>query len=427
MKNYIYIFSGVLILSIFCSIFANHTEMKGQKEKLEELKTYLIDINSISPKDTLFDDLSFLKETLKDKDIVMLGEQVHSDASTMLAKARLIKYLHKNLGFDVILFEAGLYDCENLWNRLKTESLTDTIRFSRALFPFWCNYEENQDLMNYIVRHVNSENEIELAGFDVQFSGLINFSERNYLLSTYLDSKVDINPESHVSFFSIKDQYPLYSRWQSKSLSKQKKDSIGGDIKSIINILEKNGSQHRRDSLNLRFFKNLDVLYNYSWNYKWGAAARFHIRDSAMAENFIWQKENKFKNRKVIIWAANLHISYDNSKYEDDMVKFTSMGERIKKEYSNRCYSINFSSFKKDENNSYNIDNYNNKSLEFLMHKVCKDYLFLDFNRVDSSSFLKQGIIMNCNQGLSFKAKWSDITDGVFYIDNMKQLTKQDD
>ncbi len=63
------------------------------------------------------------------------------------------------------------------------------------------------------------------------------------------------------------------------------------DIRSIIQILEGNEKRNKMDSLYLRFFKNIDVLYTYSWRYKRRSDIRFHVRDSAMAENFIWLKE----------------------------------------------------------------------------------------------------------------------------------------
>ena len=50
-------------------------------------------------------------------------------------------------------------------------------------------------------------------------------------------------------------------------------------------------------------------------------------------------------------------------------------------------------------------------------------YLYLDLSNLDTNSFLKHEFIMNCNQNMSFNAKWSNITDGVFYIDNMTALT----
>ena len=67
-------------------------------------------------------DLIFLKEVLKDKRIVLLGEQSHGDGATFEAKVRLIKFLHQELGFTILSFESGLYDNFKAFDRVRDHS-----------------------------------------------------------------------------------------------------------------------------------------------------------------------------------------------------------------------------------------------------------------------------------------------------------------
>jgi erythromycin esterase len=60
-----------------------------------------------------FADLQFFKTVLKDRRIVQLGESGHGVAEFNHAKVRLIKFLHQQMGFDVMAFESGLYECYN--------------------------------------------------------------------------------------------------------------------------------------------------------------------------------------------------------------------------------------------------------------------------------------------------------------------------
>jgi len=46
--------------------------------------------------------------------IVVLGEESHGDGATFLAKVRLIKFLHQKMGFDVLAWEAGLFNCQEM-------------------------------------------------------------------------------------------------------------------------------------------------------------------------------------------------------------------------------------------------------------------------------------------------------------------------
>ncbi len=425
MRQYFYIFISIIALFVLSLLITNYSLPNNEMEKINELKKYIKTIESISPKDTSFADLEFLKESLKDTEIIMLGEQTHSDGATFLAKSRLIKYLHQELGFNVLIYESGLYDTENLWKSLKSNSQDIPVDFSKALYPFWCKNQENEEILNYILKHIDTENEMEIAGLDVQFSGRIKHHERDSLFNQYLDSKPQINAEQFPAFFSIKHRYSYYAnKWMANKFTTTKKDSILNDIHSINNIYSSDSLLNKEDSLYSRFFRNIETLYTYSWNYDRGEDIRFHIRDSAMAENFIWLKENKFKNRKVIIWAANLHVSYDNNSYSPTLANFTSMGEYINKKYGEQCYSINFTSFYNSNKLSDSEKLYNNKSVEYLLHQLNTPYLYFDFNKIDSTSFLKNQFVMNCNQRLSLNAKWSKITDGIFYIDKMTGLNK---
>ena len=73
----------------------------------EAKTTWLLDnaivLDSISPGDQDFSDLEPLKAVLADKRIVLLGERTHGDGAAFLAKTRLIKFLHQEMGFDVLI------------------------------------------------------------------------------------------------------------------------------------------------------------------------------------------------------------------------------------------------------------------------------------------------------------------------------------
>jgi hypothetical protein len=58
-----------------------------------------------------YEDLKFLDDRLSGVRLVQLGESGHGVREFSQAKIRLIKYLHEHLGFDVIAFESGLYEC----------------------------------------------------------------------------------------------------------------------------------------------------------------------------------------------------------------------------------------------------------------------------------------------------------------------------
>ena len=420
MKKYLHILLCILTLFALSIASTHYTLPEHEEEKTEALKQCVKTIHSINPTDTLFDDLSFLKEKLKNIEVVMLGEQTHFDGATFLAKARLIKYLHRELGFDVLVYEAGLYDMDRVWQELRNKPSKNISDFSKALYSFWYEHKENEDLLNYVLKNAGTEHELELAGLDVQFSGMIEKQEREAALSRYLASRIPNDSLCFPSFFALKKDYAYFaSKWSVYGYPDSRKDSILRDIQSIRKLLSQNTQQSREDSLYIRFFQNMETLYGYAWKYDIGSDIRFHVRDSAMADNFIWLKEHRFDTRKVIVWAANMHTAYMNS-YGD----FTTMGEWIKKKYGDKVYSIQFTSYAHARNLSDSEKIYSNKTVEYLLHQLNAPYLYLDFDDTDSSSFLRGEIVMNCNQEMNLHAPWSKVADAVFYIDRMTGLTQ---
>ena len=106
-------------------------------------------VKSASIGATDLSDLNFLKEVLKDKRIVLLGEQTHGDGATFEAKVRLIKFLHQQLGFEVLAFESGLYDNYAMYQHV-TETNYESSPLKESVFRIWSDAHEFEPLLRYI-------------------------------------------------------------------------------------------------------------------------------------------------------------------------------------------------------------------------------------------------------------------------------------
>src|SRR5687767_13577809 len=76
------------------------------------LATHSVPVRSIDPDDDDFSDLQFLKRTIGNARVVQLGDQTHGDGATIYARGRLVRFLHEQMGFDVLAWEGGFFDCE---------------------------------------------------------------------------------------------------------------------------------------------------------------------------------------------------------------------------------------------------------------------------------------------------------------------------
>ena len=64
-----------------------------------------------------------------------------------------------------------------------------------------------------------------------------------------------------------------------------------------------------------------------------------------MAENLIWLAETKFKNRKIIVWAASYHIVKEKQELSFNRIDSKSvelLGNMVNLRMPGQVYSLNF-------------------------------------------------------------------------------------
>ena len=155
-------------------------------DRLAYLNAHAVVVSNVEPNNEDYTDLAPLKRRLQSMTIVGLGEPIYHDGSAFKAKTRLVKFLHQELGFSVIAFESGFYDCYKAWQEIQAGNLTiDAAR--KALYPFWIS-TETEELFKYIDKQKNTDKPLILAGIDCKFSGA--YSDKNLLpeLTSYLQA-----------------------------------------------------------------------------------------------------------------------------------------------------------------------------------------------------------------------------------------------
>jgi len=156
-----------LALSVFFSFCV--TVIRAQEGPVD-MKGYSSKIRSIDPADTDFSDLTSLGAAVKDARIVLLGEQTHGEGSTFQAKTRIIKFLHEKMGFEVLAFESGLYDCARIWENVEGGGNISQ-EVVGSLFYMYATSVQMQDLFNYIQLQLHGAHPLVMAGFESQHTG----------------------------------------------------------------------------------------------------------------------------------------------------------------------------------------------------------------------------------------------------------------
>jgi erythromycin esterase len=265
-----------------------------------------------------FSDLQFLKPLLAGKRIVQLGEASHGVAESNWAKVRLVKFLHQELGFDVIAFESSFDQCREADKEIGTLVPADVM--NHCLFGAW-RTREIQGLFDYMAAARKGARPLTLAGFDVQFSASAKGGAMLRRLLAAADAGLAARLDAHEN--ELRADTPLTPQ---RSAAVQ---AYYGDVAGALG--------RRRVQLGAAGYGAPDIAaaiqtaHARAWLARrnehlgaGGADASNIVRDAGMAEQMDFLLDAAYPHRKIIVWAHNQHVTNDHAAGD-----FTSMGERL--------------------------------------------------------------------------------------------------
>ncbi|MHC4180378.1 MAG: erythromycin esterase family protein, partial [Planctomycetota bacterium] len=261
-----------------------------------------------------FEDLQFLKDLIGDKRIVQLGESGHGVSEFDSVKVRLIKFLHQQMGFDVIAFESGLFECE--WTRrMAPDAYNEYWHMYSSIFGVWHAYE-TLELFEYIRQSKLTPRPLMLAGFDAQFSAYLGLQNQPQFLRDVLDP-VDADYAEVV--YENEVEYTV--NWFVREFTLANKDRLDAFYsKAIEFVMEQRAAieaswpdDPRVVELLVAILRNNLTRLELQWinAVSPNSSAYTLVRDRAMADNVDFLADVLYPDKKIITWAHNFHIRYD--------------------------------------------------------------------------------------------------------------------
>lgn len=431
-----YNFRNVLVVSLIFAFLQSACGNKEIKEKTESLKNIAIPIRSIDPKDEDYSDLQFLKKIIErdSLQVILLGEANHGDGTTFLAKSRIIKFLHKEAGFDVLAFESGLFDCNNSWEESKISGkYSEEIR--NSVFGMWVNSNECIELVNYMQSTLSTSRPLELSGFDSQLTA---YESCHLLIERLYKNNLDFLTQAEKNLFV---KIVCLEEEIKSGKDRTYNNNLIDKVITSLDSLSKNDSKYEFwklviEGVKLNYNGYLAMKYNQGVDYT--DPELINARDKQMGKNLVWLLKNKYKNRKVIIWAASFHnsrnlsqlLSKENdSTYINNLYKKTvTMGDIVYNAIGKKMYSIVFTGYKggyrKLENSDYTeLNKPSKESLEDILENTGIDISFIDLRNSGNPGWLKQKFKMRPLGFNEIEGIWTNITDGIFFIYEVKPST----
>jgi len=358
-----------------------------------------------------FEDLEFLKKIIGDKKYVFLGESSHYVEEYSAIKERLIKYLHKEKGFDVLLFESDLFNCNTSY--LICNSLTVSEFLENSIYDIW-HTDVNYDLFNYIKESKDSKNPLYFSGFDIKKSNITDSRLLYHYYKNYLKAK------DFTEFIAL--DTIINSYFNTVILNKNKKEyqsdlsqNLTDRCNELLNSINTYKANKERDIFK-RIIQDKIYLLNIIRQANNNPQKYNVLRDKYMAENLEWFAEKIFPDKKIIIWAHNQHIC-DNPDLGKYIPEVPSMGHNISEKMKEQSYVIGLFGLKGNEGWKKHDVNYMKKnSLEAVICKTGNDISFIDFTKKFNIDYNKKIYLWEQEKSIN---KIKQLYDGLLFIRNI--------
>jgi len=370
-----------------------------------------------------FKKVSALRETLKDVEIIALGENTHGLGQVFKAKADLVKFLYQELGFNLVLFESGFGDGALAWEQfdsLSTEAFT--LSFTSN---FYYHSKEILELMEYVKKQ---DKKLRIQGFDCQ-------PQQNYLInrmsqiiapidSLYAKSvKVEFrNFNKLYQFENDKDTLKFYKQRDEFMLFLERYDKI---IKENEHSLLKSGTT-KNEIVAVR--KSNQVIFDTYSKIEFGSMMGWpisaNIRDKSLFETIKWFKENNPKS-KIIIWAQNSHI--ENKPKPNNSVNW--MGHGLKETYGNKYYSLGtvvYSGKNLEYNRSFDFEHNDKDYLAYHLNQFNRELFILNLSNYKQKNFINESLLGMESGGNTARFIAKGRFDGILFLkySNVPQLIR---
>jgi erythromycin esterase len=294
---------------------------------------------------TDFRDLEFLVPLLADKRIVQIGESGHGMAESNLLKARLVRFLHERLGFDVLAFESDLYQCQDADARAAQATAETTMQ--RCLLGVW-HTRELVPLFEHLRASRATQHPLRLAGFDIQPIGT-NKTHRPATLARTV-ARLD---SAYAARIRTLDSTLLaeYARGTAarRTYFRTTRAELLGAYDSLAAWLDANQLDLEpavgRDAVRLARQTARSIAAYARQQTAADNREYAETRDLAMAENVRFLADELFAGRKIIVWAHNYHVSHANQAIAPQEAIFPgvparAMGSWLREWYGQRLYTI---------------------------------------------------------------------------------------
>jgi erythromycin esterase len=288
---------------------------------------------------------SFLRNAIGDASVVELGESIHVTAEFPAARLQLVRYLHEEMGFDVLALEGSLTQAwlaqEYLYG--SKGDATNRIRRAQQLawFKLW-NTDEMRELMAYVDASQRTQRPLYLTSFDVQTGASAEFGMTPSVLEALVNALEAFAVPPADSQVQKADLVTALSPVVQCGMGNPA--GLGDDKGRALTAID--GLQRRVETIapavaRSRPAVHLAALRLVPDNLRDHITLCEHAttwqatRDELNAENALMLRDDVSVAHKIVLWAHHSHVAYNTTGS-----RIPSMGQHLREQIGNSVYAI---------------------------------------------------------------------------------------
>lgn len=444
-----------IALSLFlgCGI-GRAQENPDLQRRVVDLRDRAVVLRTIDADDDNFDDLRPLIDHIGDARIVVLGESTHSEGATSQAKCRVIKFLHQEMGFDVLAWEAGLLNSAVMNDQLRADvSLRDATR--HMMSGGWSNDVDVNAIFEYARASWKTTRPLEMAGFDGNrpphgVRDFVNLLRNAMIRAPTLDlTEADLEDMAAV----LKVPFGFISTRHTASADTQ--DAVQLRLAQLRQRFRSpdRSLKTRFSARELTFLARVmqEAIYHLDYTNRRSAARdpfdpvraldANNLRDRAMADAMLWLANDYYPDRKIVVWCATAHMIHsaateieplEENWDADAYVGWQHMGDHLRRAVGDQIYVIGITAYDGEvgtvfpEGAAYETSVSPLDpgpppvgSFEDLCHRAELQYAFVDLRGTEPDHWLREPMIAWPLAFARNRARWDRVLDGFLFIHTM--------
>lgn len=406
---------------------ARRTELGGDP-RVAWLRSNAKRLRTLDPDADDLSDLEFLREALRDTRVVFLGEGDNGGGSDILAKTRLVKFLHTRLGFDVLAFQSSLYSSVAGWQAVRIGPATRPV-FEMVMPRLLTGSAQAEPIMQYVAAAARTSRPLALTGFDSQFSAATAsafFPELRAFLRANLPNSVLLDPTALPSRLLgdvLVGRVGGAASLPTPAEQAQAADTLRSEAARVRALAAEPEGLFWAQTLRSAAGQ-LELLFESQRGASPNATLASLVRQ--LAENLIWLAESRYAGRKIIVWSHSFHALRSHDAISHGRNTGVTLGEAVSQALGPQVFAIGLTSY---EGTSYFIaqpddyyqsvipDQHPGDAFESLMAAAGHEIAFVNLRDArEQHAWLGGRFVANALYLVPEDAEWSRALDGLLFI-----------